>query len=134
MGLDAMNTPGADGDLTIGDLVIRFLEHRRESRGGWAEITDEDVEALRKIIETLVEFKCEADPDQDRPIQFKLIDRRKYHLWMFRPVPFNKEFHEHGEATMDEIVEACHTNLRIAFNQLDGALSLKRDADRGKKK
>jgi hypothetical protein len=60
--------------------ISDFLSTPRESDGGYAKITDDDMKDLHIIIETLINLKCEEDPDGDRPINFQLCNRREKHF------------------------------------------------------
>ncbi len=91
--------------------IEKFLKERRESTGGWAPVTDEDMELFHEVIYSLIEAKWGADPDGDRPVQYKLIDRTKCWPLHFRPVPYG-----HKRGSREEEFEAAMTNLSIAMD------------------
>jgi len=94
-------------------FVDAFLEERRESDGGWAPITHEDITLLNLVIRALVWAKCGADPDGDRPIEWKLIDRTRYGRDSFLPVRYPHDV----DGTIRFLVlcfDPVMTNLRIA--------------------
>ena len=65
--------------------IERFLAVRRKSSGGgWAEVNDGDMLALKNIIEELIKAKFQADADGDYPIQFALVNRREQ-IWSVSP-------------------------------------------------
>lgn len=66
------------------DAIENFLAEGRESDGGLAKVTEDDMMLLDQIIDGLIRLKCEADPDGDFPIEYALIDRLKG-FWPIRP-------------------------------------------------
>jgi hypothetical protein len=64
----------------IADLIHKFLDEPRESEGGYALVTDDDMTLLSEIVQELIVRKCERDPDGDLPIEFALINRREKHF------------------------------------------------------
>jgi hypothetical protein len=79
----------------IHDLVDTFLAERRKSEGGWAEITNDDIQQLEKIVLSLVKAKCQADPDGDYPIQFRIVNRRTHEHLSFQAVPYLEDIPYH---------------------------------------
>lgn len=72
--------------------IDKWLAERRKSEGGgWAAITDADINGLYEIIYSLVEAKCQKDADGDTPIQVKIIDRTRYESMHYRPIPYIHE-------------------------------------------
>jgi len=61
-------------------LIGLFLSERRESDGGYAPVEPEDWDQLHKIINCLINAKWMADPDGDRPINYRLVNRN-YHQY-----------------------------------------------------
>lgn len=102
------------------DLMDRFLlQHRQSSSaGGWAEVEDEDFQLLDKLIEKLVQSKCDKDADGDYPIEWKLTNRRKYIRNQFARVPY----YWRREATEQEKIlarKAVLFNLQRAAHDLE---------------
>ncbi len=89
-------------------IISEWLADYRESDGGWAAITSEDVNNLYSIIRCLIDLKCRADPDGDRPIDVHLIDRTLYWPHQYRDVPYD------GEAPDAEALQALLDNAQIA--------------------
>jgi hypothetical protein len=103
----------------IHNLIDEFLTERRESRGGWAEVTKDDVKLLSKIISALIKAKCEEDPDGDFPIEFLLINRRVERLPYFDTVPYpNFEAEDRYENTKKG-TERSFFNLSTAFHDYE---------------
>lgn len=97
----------------LDNLIDRFLEDHRESRGGWAKVTPTDVGLLAEIVQWLIELKCDPDPDGDYPIEFRIINRRIYEGLRFHAVPY-----EH-KAEQRERLRILAANLNMAANRLD---------------
>lgn len=57
-------------EKSLQDRIEAFLSTRRESDGGWAKITPDDVHLLSEIVHRLIEAKCEPDADGDYPLRF----------------------------------------------------------------
>ena len=73
----------------ITNKIEKFLKERRVSKGGgWAAITENDINSLNNIIHDLIEAKCEPDADGDYPLQVILVNRRKYEPLRFEPLPY----------------------------------------------
>lgn len=71
------------------DKIHQFLNVRVESRrGGWAEVSDKDMDDLESIIDGLIDLKCDLDADGDSTIRFQLINRRKTQSLSYRPLPY----------------------------------------------
>jgi len=96
-------------------LIDNFLKEKRGSDGGWAKVTDEDISKLKNIVWKLIKEKCEPDPDGDYPIQYKIINRRKYERDHYLLIPYL----EHNNSSYQEILEDCNINLQIAAYALD---------------
>ena len=60
------------------ELIDTYLDERRDSNGGWAKITHKDMADLHAIIQSIIDLKCEPDPDGDRPIEYALVDRQTH--------------------------------------------------------
>jgi len=88
-----------------------FLKERRESDGGgWAPVTEEDMDLLHAVIYSLIEAKWGADADGDRPMQYQLIDRTKYWPSHYFPIPYG-----HKTGKREEEFDNAMTNLSMAM-------------------
>jgi hypothetical protein len=96
---------------------VSFLKDRRKSYGGgWAEITDQDIEQLHHIVYQLIEEKCEFDADGHLPIQVILNDRRKCEPLHYQPVPYeHKAITKEGQ---EELLRVLLANMQISCNKL----------------
>ena len=99
-------------------IISEWLADYRESVDcGWAAITQKDIHDLYSIIRCLIDLKCEADPDGDRPIDIHLIDRTLFWPHQFRDVPYDHE------SPASDVLEALLSNARTANERLDRFLS-----------
>ena len=103
----------------IHTMVDEFLSERRKSKGGYAEITETDIDDLRKIIFLLAEEKCEQDPDGDIPIEFVVINRRTHEHLAAIPVRYGNHIEELSDVQMKKRERDLFYNLRIAADSLD---------------
>ena len=108
-------------------LIDRFLEDHRDShRGGWAQITPEDVANLRELIQWLIELKCEPDADGDYPIEVHLVNRRTHERMHYRPTPYpdlrNMDDVLCGRRPFTELARVLTANIRVASERLDIAI------------
>lgn len=94
---------------TLAKQIDAFLEVRRKSTGGWAEVTDEDMAQLSGVIEALIEAKFETDPDGDLPVEFGLTNRNTEMRSHFVSVPYEHkgEFDKHFSRTELNFDIAC---------------------------
>jgi len=106
-------------------LIEQFLVNHREcsAGGGWAQITDADLDQLHKIIWKLIELKCDRDADGDLPIQFKIVNRRTHENLAYSAVPHREGRDENGNeielVPFTEILRILSLNLHIASERLD---------------
>jgi len=100
----------------VSKMITKWLDGWRESDGGWAAITPQDVNDLYSIINHLVELKCQADPDGDHPIDINLIDRTMFWPNQFRDVPYD------GKVPDAEVLQALFDNAQMANSQLTNFL------------
>lgn len=101
--------------MDIHEKINKFLSEKKESYGGWAEVEDSDIVALKEIIHDLIDEKCSPDPDGDRPIEFILVNRRKEQSICFEPVPY---WWAHQDVDLNDCFEIIVGNLSIASNEL----------------
>jgi hypothetical protein len=97
-----------------------WLNNVRMSTGGWAEITEDDVDELWYLVDGLIHLKCDSDPDGDVPIDFLLVDRTKNERMCFRPVPYGND--EDTEEERFHIIEKNWFNAHHAIDKLDDAM------------
>jgi hypothetical protein len=109
-------------------LIDKFLEKKTPcSRGGgWAPVTQEELEQFYEIIGKLVETKYQADADGDHPIEYILIDRNGFEGLPFRPMPYAPRA---AKATTSEDVlqeawrfETAQLNVELAMEQFRNAI------------
>lgn len=93
---------------TLAKQIDDFLKVRRKSTGGWAEVTDEDMEQLSGVIGALIEAKFETDPDGDLPVEFGLTNRHTEMRSHFVSVPY-----EH-KGDFDKYYSRTELNFDIA--------------------
>jgi hypothetical protein len=76
------------------DTLGTFLDEFRESSegGGWAEVTDDDMQELRSIFNEIIALKVGLDADRDQTIEFALCNRRKG-----RMTPLDQPYPPHFE-------------------------------------
>ena len=114
--------------------IESFLTTRSLSDGGWAPVSKEDFDSLDEIFSELIDAKWGADPDGDRPINFKLIDRTRFEpdhfdLYPYIPLMGSKRY-ELGpkklRQTMLDYIETAAGNVEEASNRLRTATKLLR--------
>ncbi len=108
-------------------LIDRFLEDHRESEGGYAKITSEDISLLREIVQWLIELKCDSDPDGDLPIEFEVVNRRTHERMYYGQVPYRESYDPEDEQEripFMEMVRVLQMNLNIAASRLDNELNV----------
>lgn len=94
--------------------IKKFLKERRvSSGGGWAPVTDDDMDLFHEIISGLIEAKWGQDADGDRPMQYKLIDRTKYRPMHYFSVPYG-----HRDGCREEEFDNAMTNLSMAMEAI----------------
>jgi len=101
-----------------------FLLDRRKSDGGYAKITQKDITDLGELLRKIIEEKCEPDPEGNRPIEFKLIDRTRFEPMHFVPVAYEHKAENQGD--LDEILDDHLLNLSIAMNRVETELQVTR--------
>jgi len=106
------------------NLIGHFLKDRRESDGGFAKITQGDINLLYEIVELLVERKCERDPDGDMPIEFEIVNRRTHEPMHYGPVPYRDGTEDRDSVPFIEMVQVLQMNLNIAASRLDTELKI----------
>jgi len=103
-------------------LLADFLAEHREGDGGggWAEITPDDVDKLRGILNLLIELKCDKDADGDYPIEARLINRRVNERLSYWALPYREQG---GEVVLfEDMMRIALLNLRRATREMDGVI------------
>jgi len=117
-------------------LIDRFLEDHRESDGGYAKVTTEDIHLLYEIVRELIAFKCEEDPDGDLPIEFEIVNRRTHEPMHYGQVPYRDGIDGCREPIpFMEMMRILQMNLSIAASRLDNEFQVEygRQCSRQKK-
>lgn len=118
---------GIPADVRVN--IEQFLKERRHSTGGWAPVTDEDMDQLHTVIHTLIAAKWGADPDGDRPINYILIDRTKYRPMHFVPLPYGRK-----AGKREEEFDSAMRNLSMAMEAVrTTGVMIERHMDRSAK-
>lgn len=99
------------------DLLEQFLKERRISKGGWAEVTDEDKTLLSSLLRELLLLKFELDPDGDLPVEYVLVDRTERQSLHYRSVPY---FHKDSNGAF----RVAFANVKTAVRELDECLGM----------
>lgn len=99
-------------------LIDEFLAVRRESDGGYAPVTEKDLEQLDTIIYKLIGMKWAMDPDGDLPIDFKIIDRTRFEPMHYDPVPYQHKTEDDPLAQRGRLA-ILMMNAHIALEALD---------------
>lgn len=101
-----------------------FLATRSRGDGGWAPVSERDLEDLYGIMNLVLETKYEQDVDGDLPVQYQLVDRTRCEPMHFMPVPYS-----HNAETEEQIMSNLDThlvNLEIATSAVRNASHLRR--------
>lgn len=115
----------------LNKLVDKFLAERRVSDGGWAPVTERDLEQLCAIIDRIIRAKWGKDSDGDLPVEWWLIDRTRFQRMHYAPVPY-------GDEAKDELalerLNLVLMNANIANRELDVTLRILQNRLREKPK
>lgn len=119
----------------LDQLIDHFLEDHRESDGGYAKVTTDDIHLLYKIIRELIDIKCDRDPDGDFPIEFEIVNRRTHESMHYGQVPYRDPICE-GQDSIPfmEMVRVLQMNLNIAASRLDNEFSVEYHREHLRKK
>lgn len=115
----------------LSNLINKFLAERRKSDGGYAPVTETDLEQLHAIINRLITLKWGPDPDGDWPINWHIIDRTRFEPMHYAPVPY--EHMATGEAALERL-NTVLLNANIANRELDVTLRILQNILREKAK
>ena len=114
-------------------MLEAFLKKKSESQnGGFAKVSEGEIEDLYKIIRCILELKYEKDASGDIPVDFRLVDRTKFERLHYIPVPY-----EHKAKNDDErmdILSVLNLNLSIASRELDTHVRIQNLIRRNKEK
>lgn len=119
-------------------MLSKFLEERVESDcGDWPNITNEHMEQLQSLIQSIIDTKFERDADGKAGVEFKLVNRKTHEKLSYVPVPYSfKNPNDSTEAVLVQYLpgtnqwthfDAVHLNYKLASGQLNTALDLQRD-------
>lgn len=103
--------------VELADMINTFLKERRESDGGWAPVTEKDIDQLHEILGTLLTAKWGEDPDGDLPISVRVVDRTREHVPFFFPIPYDDAL---------KAFDYTITNLAIATEQVEKYIRMAR--------
>lgn len=101
----------------IHEMVDKFLKERRMSEpgGGWAAVIDQDMEDLYKLVDMIIDAKCQLDCDGDQPIRVSLTNRRKEYMPCFSPVPYRGDGEEYAKRRYERVA----FNLAVAYHDFE---------------
>jgi len=109
----------ADSKDAVVELLPKFLENPRMSEdGGYAPVSDEDLDDLGRLFRLIVSTKFERDAVGDLPVEIVVVNRHKYESPEFVRVPY------HHKAGWKAYFRAAFANMRIASRKLGTAFSL----------
>jgi hypothetical protein len=98
-------------------LLKQFLDApQRKSDGGFAEVPKGDKEELDAIVEALVKYRYEPDPDGDRPIKWDLCDWTRQEPSRFAMLPKDGTARRLDIAQMN--VAIASDDLRSVVNEM----------------
>jgi len=99
-------------------MLEAFLKKKSESQnGGFAKVSEGEIEDLYKIILRILELKYEKDADGDIPVDFRLVDRTRFEPLHYIPVPYEHQA-KNDKERMD-ILSTLNLNLLIASQGID---------------
>jgi hypothetical protein len=104
-----------------------FLAERKESSpgGGWAPVTQKEIEAMYDIINALIELKYEYDADHDLPVTVRLLDRTMFKSSFYDPMFQDKAFDGYTEADVAKLnLGRAVMNVGIAADEVKLATRL----------
>lgn len=108
--------------MTIPDKLVKkiesFISTRSQSNGGYAPVSNKDLQDLSSILHSLIEAKYEEDPDGDLPISYQLTDRTKYQTSPFSPMPHIHRLGDDANA-LRSALRSAQTNVNIARDNFD---------------
>jgi hypothetical protein len=101
--------------------INNFLAERKESSpgGGWAPVTQIELEQLRGILDTLIELKYEHDADHDLPLRVTITNRTMFKMGPYSPIYHNKPYHPYTEAQIASLnLTRAISNMSIAAGEV----------------
>jgi len=117
--------------------INNFLAERKESSpgGGWAPVTQKEIEAMYDIINALIELKYEYDADHDLPMTVRLLDRTMFKSSFYDPMFQDKAFDGYTEADVAKLnLGRAVMNVGIAADEVKLATRLLDTYNTGNKK
>lgn len=108
------------------NLIEKFLSKRKKSDGGWADVTDDELDEFMEIVELLALRKWEPDYQGSLPIKFEVINRHT-HYWPMPVWGINHDENQDDLHKMSLMVRLITEHMqRMAQNKL----SFRRDMNR----
>lgn len=102
-------------------LIDKFLQEKKKSTGGYAPVSQEEIDMLFIIISDIIALKYQEDPDGDVPVEFALVDRNQYERLHYLPVPY---FHKADTEKKQLLaLELAHMNVEVANSAFSRAIS-----------
>lgn len=98
--------------------IEAFLsERRRSEHGEWADISNDDITDLWKIVNMLIAHKCQPDMEGGYPIQVQLVNRQTHEAMHYVPVRYLHKAKSNQEVL--EILNRRLMNLSLATKSID---------------
>lgn len=101
-------------------LIDKFLAERRTSDGGYAPVTEDDLNLLYQVVDSLLLEKLQEDPDGDLPVEIRIVNRHTHERMHYRPVPYlhkcktQKDYLEHINTVMGNLSSAAEQARHMA--------------------
>jgi hypothetical protein len=101
-------------------LIDKFLAERRVSDGGYAPATEDDINLLYQVVDSLLLEKWQEDLDGDLPVDIKIVNRHTHERMYYRPVPYlhkcktQRDFLDHINTVMGNLSSAAERARSIA--------------------
>ena len=102
------------------ERVTAFLADRKESDGGWPEVTNEELLEMRGIFEVIINAKFEPDDGGDSAVHVRLLDRTRFQFDQFYPIRHYQDA-EGAVIPLAELIENARRadmNLEMAATQV----------------
>lgn len=99
--------------------IETWLSQKRKSDSGWADITSEDVAMLKNINALLIEEKCQADADGDRPFQVIINNRKNNWPIHYFAIRYH---HRLGDDELQRELGLGVANVRMAMEGMETLL------------
>lgn len=97
------------------DAFLRGVQTPCSDTGGHAEVTDDQLDDLREIVQLLIAARWERNSDGDRPVGFRIVDRTKYESSHFVDMPHS------DDVDPEEYLDSAAFNVGIAQSNFQTA-------------